>query len=159
MQSLPLFSMVSWELWTIWRAKGASHLMSSNVSCTNQVGFASMSGGKGSIADWKRRIMETCSKVKTNKAVATPVPSYWCEGSAFEPWHAPYLLRCHRFGGSQHHDNLRKSWESNEKQRIWVDKNTNFYFMSNVLLPWLLHLLTILPWMFCGECGSESSRG
>lgn len=130
--------MVSWELWTIWCAKGTSHLMSSNVSHTNQVGFASMSGGKGSIADWKRRIMETCSKVKTNKAVATPVPSYWCEGSAFEPWHAPYSLRCHRFG-QQQHVNLRKIWESNEKQRIWVEK-TPFFFMSNVLLP-LLHLL------------------
>ena len=48
--------------------------------------FASASGGKGSVADWKKRVKEICSKVKdpTGK-LGIPLPSYWSGGPAFEP--------------------------------------------------------------------------
>jgi len=50
------------------------------------VTFASASGGKGSMADWKKRVKEICSKVKdpTGK-LGIPLPSYWSGGPAFEP--------------------------------------------------------------------------
>jgi len=81
----------------------------------SEVGFASMSGGKGSIADWKRRIMETCSKVKTNKAVATPVPSYWCEGSAFDKWN---ILREKCSNLQKRLENLKKKLDSGVQSEV-----------------------------------------
>ena len=53
--------------------------------------FASTSGGKGSMADWKRRVKDICGKVKDPKntdptgKLGIPLPSYWSGGSAFEP--------------------------------------------------------------------------
>eukprot|EP00435_Cladocopium_sp_Y103_P043367 s898_g12.t1 len=60
----------------------------------SEVTFASTSAGKGSMADWKKRVKDICGKVKDPKntdptgklGIGVPLPSYWSGGSAFEKW-------------------------------------------------------------------------